>query len=268
MSTTKIFVVFGICVSIVIIPLSVLYICFPSILGRYDSIVGNIIVGLFGAYIVALALDFTLRRRQEKSLENIAKVGLTETSQVINQMLSFFASMIKASSNRYKPSNIDDLFSSEAAELISLHLALDYNAPVTSKIRWSDYIAQETCNIVDQLTSIQNRYQSFFPESVFTAIGTLQNNALFSMFKQFKGVIDLDKQRNLKRPVLNIIPQETLNALMNEVLICVKIIQKAAVRLESSTTPKFPSFKFREDVSPKYGEARYNDEPGVGCIIG
>ena len=88
------------------------------------------------------------------------------------------------------------------------------------------------------------------------------------MFKQLKDVINLSKQNNINRPELNIIPQETLNACMKEILICTKTIQKAAIRLNSTIIPEFPTFTFSEDVSPKYGEARYNDKPGPPCIIG
>lgn len=237
MSTTKVFIIFGICVLVVIIPLTVLYVWFPSIIGRYNDIIENIIVGLPGAYVVALALDFTLRRRQERALAKVARVGLTETSRTINHILSFFASMIKASSTEFKPSTIDDLFSIKAAELISLHLALDRPAPVTSKINWKDYISSEASYIIDKITSIQNRYQAFFPYYVLTAVGILQDNTLLAFFKNFSHVDRVDTRLKFKRPVLNITPQETLNSLLKEILICIKTIQKAAIKLEASVVP-------------------------------
>ncbi len=133
MSTTKIFIIFGIFVVIITFPLIILYIWFPELLGRYTGLVENIIVGLIGAIVVATALDFTLRRRQEKALEKVARVGLSQASQIINRMMSLFAGMVKASSDGFVPSKIEELFGDKASELISLHLALRENAPTSPK---------------------------------------------------------------------------------------------------------------------------------------
>ncbi len=268
MSTTKIFIIFGIFVFILTVPLLVIYIWFPIVLGRYVSLVENVIVGTIGAYVVALALDFTLRRRQEKAVEKVARVGLTEVSQTINGMLAFFSSMIKASSDGFTPSMIEDLFSIKAAELISLHLALSSPAPVTSNITWQDHITGETRFLLDKLTSIQDRYQAFIPEDVLANIGTLRNNALFVIFKDLSSAFKRDKQLNIERPVLNITPLEVLTSLMNEILDCIKIIQQVALKLEASIVPKFPSYTLRDDVSPKVGAARFDGKPGVGIFIG
>ena len=87
MSTSKIFVIFGVFVVIVTFPLIIFYVYFPGMLGKYLGLAENIIVGMVGAFIVALALDFTQRRRQERAVEKVARVGLSETSQAINKML-------------------------------------------------------------------------------------------------------------------------------------------------------------------------------------
>lgn len=267
MSTTKIFVIFGICVAVLTIPLIVMYIWFPLVLGRHISLVENIIVGAIGTYVVALALDFTLRRRQEKAVEKVARVALSEASQSINRMMSLFSSMIKASSDGFVPSTIEDLFGAKSIDLISLHLALSSRAPVTSNITWLDYIGREARLLVDGLTDIQDRYQAFLPESVLATIGTLRNNSLFSVFIQLPNVVTSDAQHNIQRPVLNI-QIENLKPLMDEIVISVKTIQQSAVKINAKIVPRLPSPTFRDDVSPKIGEARFDGQPGPGIFIG
>jgi len=266
MSTTNIFVIFGICVAILTIPLIVIYISFPLILGRYINLVENIIVGTIGTYVVALALDFTLRRRQEKAVEKVARVALSEASQSINGMMSLFASMIKASSDGFVPTTIDDLFGPKSIDLISLHLALSSHAPVTSNITWLDHIGREARLLVDGLTDIQHQYQAFLPESVLATIGTLRNNSLFRVFIQLPNVVTIDAQHNIQRPVLNI-QIENLKPLMDEIVISVKAIQQSAVKINAKIVPTFPSFTFRDDVTPKIGESRFDGQLGPPLFI-
>ncbi len=268
MSTTRIFVVFGIVVAVVTVPLLVLYVWFPSVLGRHIGLATDVIVGTIGAYLVALALDFTLRRRQEKSLEKVASVGLAETSQAVNSMIALFGTIAKASSDGFVPSTIDDLFGSEAAGLLSLHLALDSVAPVSSEIPWNEHITQETALILDKLGSTQDSYQAFLPADVLVAMSRLRNNTLLLAFSQLSRGAERDNRDNIPRPVINFIPPEALTALMDEMLSCIKTIEKASLELGASITPRFPHFRFREDVSPKTGSARYDGEPGVPYIIG
>jgi len=266
MSTTKIFIIFGICVAVLTIPLIVMYIWFPLVLGRHISLVENIIVGTIGTYVVALALDFTLRRRQEKAVEKVARVALAETSQNINGMMSLFASMIKASSDGFVPSTIEDLFGAKAMDLISLHLSLSSRAPVTSNITWLEHIGERTQHLVDELTDIHNRYQAFLPESVLATIGTLRNNNLFSVFIKVPNMVTSDIQHKIQRPVLNI-QIEDLKLLMDEIIISVKTIQQSAVKINAKFVPRFPSMTFRDDVKPKIGEARFDGQPGPAIFI-
>jgi len=244
-----------------------MYVRFPIILGRYISIVENIIAGLIGAYLVALALDFTLRHRQEKATEKVAIVGLTEASRRINRMIALFGSIFKASSDGFIPSTIDEIFDAKAADLLSLHLAIDNRAPVTSAITWQEHITRESRLILNELTGIQDRYQAFLPENVLVALSKLRNNTLLVVFSQLSHGAELDKQENVPRPVINFVPLEKLTFLMNEVLLCVKTIQRESIKLKASTVPQFPSFDFRNDVEPKVGSARFEGKPGVGFII-
>ncbi|MBU2535539.1 MAG: hypothetical protein KKD83_05160 [Chloroflexi bacterium] len=267
MSTTKIFVIFGICVAILTIPLIVMYIWFPLLLGRHISLVENIIVGTIGTYVVALALDFTLRRRQEKAVIKVARIALSEASQSINRMMSFFAGMIKASSDGFVPTTIEELFSARSMDLIFLHLSLSNNAPVTPKITWLDHISRETRLLKDRLTDIQDRYQAFLPEGVLAAIGILRNNSLFSVFLELPNVVTSDKQHNVQRPVLNI-SIGNFELLMDEIVIPVKTIHQSALNIDAKIVPKFPSSTFRDDVNPKIGESRFDGQPGPRIFIG
>jgi len=267
MSTTKIFIIFGVCVAIVTAPLIITYVWFPIILGRYISIVENIIAGLIGAYLVALALDFTLRHRQEKAAEKVARVGLSEASQTINAMIALFASMVKASSEGFTPSTMEDLFGSKAAELISLHLALGSRAPVTSSITWQEHISRETHSLLDKLTNIQGRYQAFFSERALAAIAALRNNPLLNALQQIAQAAQFDAQMNIQRPVLNI-PLDNLKPFMNDILISIKQVEHYAEELKTDVVPHFPQRTFDDDVSPKFGDARYDGPLGPSFSIG
>jgi hypothetical protein len=267
MSTTRIFVTFGIIVAVVTVPLIVLYVWFPAALGRFTGLAENVIVGMIGAFIVAIALDFTARRRQEKSAEKIAKVGLNEASQIINKMLSLFGMMIKASSNGFIPSTIEELFGAEAQELISLHLWLDKQASTSTSVQWQDYMAAETRNIIDSLSSISERYQFFLSPDILIAIGNLRNNALLDVIKSFPAMNRVTSQLGIKHPVLNI-PLNTLKAIMESMLTSVDVVEKEAKKRKTDIVPQFPTFTFRDDVLPKVGEARFDGQPGPSIYIG
>lgn len=266
-STTRIFVIFGIFVVIVTVPLLFLYVWNPAMLGRFISLVENIIIGLPGAYIVALALDFTIRRRQERAMERVARVGLSEASQAINRMMSLFAGMVKASSDGFIPSTIEDLFGTNATELISFHLGLDKRAPVFPEIPWQDHITREAKFVVDNLTNVQERYQAFLPGHTLAALGTLRNNSLFHVFGSLSNMTKTDALQNIKRPVLNI-PPENLQMLMDNILVSVKTVQQEAKRLKAPIVPSFPSSTFRDDVKPDIGDARFEGQLGPGIFIG
>ncbi len=268
MSTTKLFIIFGLCAAVFVIPLIILYIWFPFVLGRHVGLVENAIVGIIGAYVVALSLDFTLRRRQEKALEKVAIIGLTDLSQTINRMIALFGSIFKASSDGFIPSTIDQLFDTKAADLLSLHLSIDSRAPVVPETTWQEYITRESNLILEKLNGIQNRYQVFLPENVLVALGKLRNNPLLNVFSQLSMGSALDKKERVSRPVINFTPPETLNYLMGEILLCVKTIERASIKLEASVVPHFPDFTFREDVGPKIGSACFEGKPGVSIIIG
>ena len=267
MSTTKIFIIFGVCVVVVTAPLIIMYFRFPEALGRYTGLAENVIVGLIGAYIVALSLDFTLRRRQEKATEKVAIVGLTEASRRINRMIALFGSLFKASSDGFIPSSMEELFDAKAADLLSLHLAINGRAPVIPNITWQEHITRESSLILNELAGIQDRYQAFLPENVLVALSKLRNNTLLNAFSQLSYGAALDRQENISRPVINFVPLAKLTVLMNEVLLCVKTIQQESIKLKASAVPQFPSFDFQNDVEPKVGSARFEGKPGVSFFI-
>lgn len=267
MSTTKIFISFGVFVAIITVPLTIIYIRSPIIFGRYINIVENSIVGLIGAYLVAIALDFTLRHRQEKAAEKVARIGLSEASQQINAMLVLFALMVKASSKGFTPSTIEDLFGSKAAELISFHLALGSHGPVVPIMTWQEYISRKTRSLVDELTNIQDRYQLFFPERASVAIAALRNNPLLEVLQRIDQMAQLDAPSNIFRPVLNI-PLDNLKPLMNNILISIKQVECSAKKLKTDVMPCYSQRHFDDDVSPKSGSARYDGQLGPSISIG
>ena len=268
MSTTRIFVIAGIGVAVITIPLIIIYIGFPLILGRYVSLAENAIVGIIGTYAVAFSLDFIIRRRQEKAAEKVAIVGLTELSRTINRMIALFGSIFKASSDGFIPTTIDQLFDTRAADLLSLHLSIDSNAPVVPKATWQNHITHESHLILENLNVIQARYQVFFPENVLVTLGKLCNNPVLLIFSQLSNGTALDKREGVPRPVINFTPLETLHYLMGEILSCVKTIERVSTKLATPIAPHFPDFTFRNDVGPQIGSARFNGEPGVSFIIG
>ncbi len=75
---------------------------------------------------------------------------------------------------------------------------------------------------MNELISIQDRYQVFLPENVLVVLGKLLNNPLLNIFSQLSNGSVLDKKERISRPVINFTPSETLNHLMGEILSCVK----------------------------------------------
>jgi hypothetical protein len=267
MSTTKIIIAFVVSIVILTVPLLVTYIWFPSVLGRYIGLVENVIAGVIGGLIITLLLDFTIRLRDERALDKVARVGLSEASRQTNRLMGLFAAMVKASSSGFLPSSIDDLFGSESAELISLHLDLYKPGPVMPQTSWPVYIENEIQYIMSRLSEIQNRYQAFFSGSSLAAIAELRINPLFIVLQHSSETIQDDKQMQIHRPVLNI-PPDTMKQLMKDILTSIKTLQRDSYRLKTEDVPHFPHFEFQDNVLPKLGDARYEGPPGPPTFIG
>jgi len=265
-STKKIFVLFGVIVCIITVTLLIVYIVFPSIFGRYTGIVENIIVDLPSAYIIAVVLDLTFRLRQEKAVATIAKVGLSEASSIINGILSLFGNMVKASSDGFVPTTIRELFSEESSALISLHLGLDRNAPVTPAVSWQKYLSREARWAFDDLTSIQERYQAFLSGETLAAIVKLRNNPLLHLFTDLPHIMRYSTKRDIQRPVLNI-PLSNLQPLMKDLLTSIEAVQRNARNLNTEIVPAFPSSIFRDNVKPTIGDSRFTGTPGPQVCI-
>jgi len=263
MSTNKILVIFGIVATAVEVPLLVLYFCFPSILGRFIGLVENSIVGILVGVLITIVLTLILNLSQQKATEKVARVVLSEVSVVVNGLMGLFGRMVKAASDGFMPSTVDDLFGDKAAELISLHLHLDGHAPDTSETVWIDYIALESEQFITALSLLRSRYIAFLSEDMFAALTAMKNNDLMNMLAHCRNLHKWDVKSHIRRPVLNI-PLDQLRPLMAEILVSVKTMEKEAVKLNARIVPKFPQFALRADVEPKIGSARYDGEPGPG----
>jgi len=160
-----------------------------------------------------------------------------------------------------------ELFGTEVAGLVSLHLGLDRPAPAIPNIPWHEHLGREAQLLVDSLASVQERYQAFLPEDALAAIGTLRNNHILRIFRSMPYVVKTDAKQNIQRPVLNI-PLEQLQSLMVEIVNSVNKVQREANKLNAAIMPAFPNFTFRDYVRPKMGDARYEGKPGPGVSIG
>lgn len=262
-SVNKILVIFGIVATAVTVPLIVLYFCLPSILGRFTGLVENSIVGILGGVLITVVLTLILNLSHQKETEKVARVVLSEVSVVVNRLMDLFGQMVKAASDGFMPSTVDDLFGDKAAELISLHLHLDGHAPDTSETVWIDYIALESEQFITALSLLRSRYIAFLSEDMFEALTALKNNDLMNMLAHCRNLHKWDVKSHIRRPVLKI-PLDQLRPLMAEILVSVKTMEKEAVKLNARIVPKFPQFALSADVEPKIGSARYDGEPGPG----
>jgi len=267
MTVKKIYIIFFSIILAAATILIYLDIRYPDLLGRFRNLAENGIAGLIGALIITFLLDFSIAQRQEKATQRMASVGLIETCQVINRLLAFTGTMIKASSNEFIPYDIDALFSNESQELVSLHLGIDKLAPNTSKTSWRYHIQNECKFIHEQLGSIQQRYYLLFSEDVLGAIGELYNNPLLNALMVVNDMDAADKRFRVKRPVLNI-PLDQMSILMTEILRSVKKAERYTNKLNLKIKIQFPSQTFRSDFLPKLGDSRYDGQPGPGYSIG
>jgi len=267
MSTTKIFIIFGVCVLIIIAPLMILYFGFPETLGRFSGLVENTIAGLIGALLVAILLDFTIRRRQEKANEKVARVGLSEVAVSIDRILILFGNIYKASSDEYLPSSLEELFDDKATNLLSLHLAIKEQDPTIFNTTWQAYLSRESEKILNELTETQSRYQIFLSETCLIVLSKLRANGLLRFFVTQNKTADFDQQKGVYRPVFNFVPTNNVSIFLKEILSCINTIQKETRKLNAPTILQIPSFIFRNDVAPIVGSARFEGTPGVECLL-
>jgi hypothetical protein len=267
MSPTKIIIFFAIFIAVITSVSLYFDLSHPAIFGRHVSLVENLIAGAVIILLISLILDFTLRRRQEIQLNKVAGIGLSEASVQVNRLIDLVASMIKASSNGLIPKTLDNLFSEEAAELISFHLALDKPAPVVPGMLWKSYLSYETELIVSELGHIQDRYQAYFSEATLTAIVSLRTSPLLAVFQNIYLGSQTDTQFNIQRPVINI-SIDTIMPLVIDILTSIKHIQRDSEKLDARIKPRFPIRTFDDDVHPKFGDARYDGPLGPPIFIG
>jgi hypothetical protein len=77
---TKIIKWFVVIIVIIAISLIIFYIWFPANLGRFIGLVENAIAGIIFGVLITIALDLILRNRQQKSINKVVRVGVSETS--------------------------------------------------------------------------------------------------------------------------------------------------------------------------------------------
>lgn len=245
----------------------ILYFGFPETLGRFSGLVENTIAGLIGALLVAILLDFTIRRRQEKANEKVARVGLSEVAVSIDRILILFGNIYKASSDEYLPSSLEELFDDKATNLLSLHLAIKEQDPTIFNTTWQAYLSRESEKILNELTETQSRYQIFLSETCLIVLSKLRANGLLRFFVTQNKTADFDQQKGVYRPVFNFVPTNNVSIFLKEILSCINTIQKETRKLNAPTILQIPSFIFRNDVAPIVGSARFEGTPGVECLL-
>lgn len=262
---TKIIWLFGAFLLIVTAPLIYVYVRYPSNLGRFTGLVENIIAGIFVGVLITFALDLILRSTQQKSVDRVARIGASEAVVQINHLTTLFASMVKAASDGFIPGDFASLFGPQAANLISINLGLDKNAPVLSAITWRQHISGECEKIGTDLRDISNRYQAYFSGDLITAIAGIHNSQLLNILISMNTAPIID---GIQYPVYNIQPTAALESLLDELAGYINTARSQALRLKSSIQVGYPAEIFRDDVSPKLGESRYVEEPGPPTLIG
>lgn len=260
-STVITFVVFGAIVAVAEVILLLIYFGNNSMLGRHDGLVQNSIVTLFGAFFVALFLDFRIRIRQEQTANRIAKIALSEMSIQINGVLRLFAAAIRASSDGFQPITMKGMFGRKAAELFSLNLDLNKSAGTASNAPWSQRIDSEVKAFKIGLTSISARYLPFLPEEAVLSVARLHNHRLFGALNNLDYMMQLSERIGTKRDVLNI-PIDTLENLLQDIYSEISTITKYSTKLGSDVTPIFPASDFSGAVLPTAGSARFEGDPG------
>jgi hypothetical protein len=235
-------------------------------LGLFKDLVGNIIAGIIGGVLITIALDLILRNRQQKSIDKVARIGVSEISVQVNRLMALLASMVKAASDGFVPNNFVSLFGRESAELISLHLGLDKKALVIPSMAWKQYIAIESDIIWAKLRDISVRYQMYLPDDLLIALAVMHNSQLLGIMRQLPSMTQPDTESGIEYPVLNI-PIDILESLLGDIAHCVETVNIQALRLKALKQIDFPSETFRNDMSPKFGDSRYIGKPGPPMLI-
>jgi hypothetical protein len=176
--------------------------------------------------------------------------------------------MVKASSDGFIPSDFTSLFGAKSAELISLNLGLDMKAPVVPNSTWREHIPREINIILAELHDISHRYQMYFESDLLTALAEICNSPLITAMRTLPSVKALDVKPRIQYPVLNIIPIETLESLLQALTPCIETVRLYASRLNTRIQVNIPTEIFRDDVAPMLGDSRYVGKPGPPMIFG
>jgi hypothetical protein len=263
---TKTIIIFGIVVIVITIPLVVFYVQFPDSLGLFKDLVGNIIAGIVGGVLITTALDLIIRNRQQKSIDKVARIGVSEITAQVNRLAALFANMVKAASDGFIPEDFTSLFGIESAKLISLHLGLDSKVHVSPVMTWKEYIAGESDTIWRELRDISNRYQMYLSDNLLSALAEIHNNQLLKIMRRLPNMTQPLKEEGIEYPVLNI-QIDTIKLLLSDIARDVETIRCQALRLKALTQVTFPDEAFRDDVGPKLGDSRYVGKPGPPMLI-
>lgn len=206
--------------------------------------------------LIALFLVIRHETRNRTVRRQVTKIALTRSTQTTTNLVHLLAQQIKAASDGFIPSNIDELLSNKAAEIISWHLDISKEAPIAPRQTWRAYLAKSAQEFQQRVRQILNQYSEYLPNRIVNLLAELENSFFVTIYALLEVIRQVDKQQDFHRPPILALEKTGFAQNLKLIHQLVKLLNEEDKKcgLPGVIFPK--SDLERQDVSPRLGRDR------------
>ncbi len=222
----------------------------------------NLITEIVGIFLTVILIDLVLKRREQKEKLDILKNTYSQYRRPAQRLLSYFASIYKASTTQ-KPNewNTDykTLLSTQQFYEDIKYLDFLKPAPVIPTTDWVTYSQNQLTLIKSDLEKILDKYAFVLDSKIITDLEWIINHWLIQILSSGSSFKAADNSINLKRDNLCLLAIKSDDD-TNDVKELINKVFEVAEKFKSITKEKndiiYSDDMWRDDIAPKISDSR------------
>ncbi len=169
---------------------------------RTEDLGLNFFTEILGVFITFLIVDQIIQKREERKMLPQKIAAYEDVRLFINRFLTFWLSAYDWSVPEKRPKDIQNFFSKTGMGKIWENLYLESKPNVVPETTWWIYLPRSMEELQNLGDKILNRHNSHLDHEVYGEIHHIIESPFLSLFKNMKGIRELDLNDGFPRPEL------------------------------------------------------------------
>ncbi|PZX46938.1 hypothetical protein [Algoriphagus chordae] len=224
----------------------------------------NLITEILGIFITVLLIDLVIKRKDDREKKKILKNTFAQFKIPAQNLLSFFASIYKASTDtKPKEWNTDykSLLSTEQFYDSIKHLDFLKTAPVTPSTNWINHSHHQMTGIKNGFEKIIDKYAFALDSQIISDLEWLTNNWIINILSSGPIILASDQSMNHKREYFCLLAIQNETGIEdNPIKELIDKVFEVAEYFKSITDETsdihYSDSLWQENMSPKLSESR------------